>query len=416
MSKEILEKLRNDVRQRPEEAEAWYELAAAALEEGELREARDAMSHVLERAPDHVGANRALGTILEQLGDATEAIGPWRRVVSLTGGDDLEALTRLGIALSTVGQHDEATRLLLDVAVRRGDVSAAHADLGMALLAAERLDEAAAAFGRARELEPLSPQAHCGLGLVYQRQGRWWEAAQSFRQTERLAPHNPVGPMNLGMVLASLGEQAHARQALVRAAALAPGDPEIAQALEALAAPVNEEDEVTRPALRADEFEASIKGDLRTFKLLDVLEFLRVQAKTGALVVWSPRGEGVVRLTEGRVTGASAPGVGSLGEALLKENGVGEESLQAALAAGGGEREELLETLLWDDERVDRRWLTAAVLGHTMEALEAMLDWSEGAFSFHGADHEEKAPPISFNLHELTLKIVGLREHAQPSQ
>src|SRR5687767_11085962 len=64
VSKEGINKLRNDVRQRPGEAEAWYELAAAALDDGELVEARDAMNRVLERAPDHVGANRALGTIL----------------------------------------------------------------------------------------------------------------------------------------------------------------------------------------------------------------------------------------------------------------------------------------------------------------------------------------------------------------
>ena len=135
MTTDNLNKLRSDVRERPDDVEAWYELAAAALEERELDEARDAMTRVLERVPDHVGALRALASILNELGDSPGAVVCWRRVLSLTGGDDLEAITRLGIALSTVGQHDEATRLLREVAVRRGNASAAHADLGMALLA-----------------------------------------------------------------------------------------------------------------------------------------------------------------------------------------------------------------------------------------------------------------------------------------
>jgi cytochrome c-type biogenesis protein CcmH/NrfG len=60
---ETLHKLRNDVLERPDDVEAWYELAAAALDEGALEEARRAMTHVLERAPDHLGAHRVLAVI-----------------------------------------------------------------------------------------------------------------------------------------------------------------------------------------------------------------------------------------------------------------------------------------------------------------------------------------------------------------
>jgi Flp pilus assembly protein TadD len=410
-----LQKLRNDVRQRPDDAEAWYELAAAALEQHELDEAREAMSQVLERAPDHLGANRALAAILGELGDGDGAIDCWRRVVALTGSDDLEAVTRLGIALSTAGQHDEATELLQEVALRRGSASSAHADLGMALLAAERLEEALIAFGRARDLDPRSAQAHCGLGLVYQHQGRWWEAADAFRQTEELAPDNPVGPMNLGMALATLGERNQARQALLRAAALAPGDAEIRQALAQLGAPLVEEDEVTRPASRGDELQASIQGNLETFKLLDVLEFLRVQNMTGALVVASKRGEGVVRISAGRISGASAPGVKALGPTLVEEGAIALEVLEAALAREGADRDEVLMSALWTGELIDRARLSATVRRRIMAALGEMLDWPEGAFSFHDGQSAEPAP-ISFNLHEITLQLAALRDRGQHSQ
>jgi len=86
-------------------------------------------------------------------------------------------------------------------------------------------------------------------------------------------------------VLATLGEHSQAKAALERAAALAPDDAEIRMALDQLAIPNTVHDEITRPALRADQFEASIAGDLRTFQLLDVLEFLRLQLKIPSQVV-----------------------------------------------------------------------------------------------------------------------------------
>ena len=411
VSNETLHKLRNDVLERPDDVEAWYELAAAALDEGALEEARAAMTHVLERAPDHLGAHRVLAVIEGQLGRNREAIDLWRRVVALSGGDDVEALTRLGIALSMDGRHDEAIRILSDVAGRRGGASAAHADLGMALLAARRPDAALAAFQRACDLDPRSAQAHCGLGLVYQQLGRWWEAAKSFRKTEELAPDSPVGPMNLAMVLETLGEHGQARQALARAAALAPDDQEIRQALEQLPGPDREEEEVTRPAFPD---QASIKGDLRTFNLLDVLEFLRVQGQTGQLMVSSPRGAGVVRLTHGRVVSAGAPGLEPLGQALVDQHLLGVADLQASLARAASDDEEALEAQLWEDARVDRARLGELMLGRIMASLDELLEWREGNFSFHGAT---RAPfsALSFDLQEVTLRLAARRDERPPA-
>jgi tetratricopeptide (TPR) repeat protein len=410
VSDEIRKKVVGGVVRRPAgDAEAWYELGSAAMEAGDLDQARDAFGRVVEQSPQHLLANRALAQVLSELGDSQGAIRYWRRVVELGGSDDLESLTALGIALSTDGQHPEAVRILTEVSRRRNVVSGAHADLGMALLSARLLDEAFAAFSRARDLDPESAQAHCGLGLVYQQQQRWWEAAESFRKTEQLAPDSPVGPMNLGVVLETLGEHQQARAALLRASALAPGDLEIQQALDQLAVPEAVQDEITRPALRADQFEASIAGDLRTFQLLDVLEFLRLQNKSGSLVVSSRLGAGVVRLAQGRVTSASAPGVKRLGETLVAERLITVRQLEQALARQQDDKEDTLGTLLLRDKVVTPAQLSEVVLRQILAALEEVLNWKEGAFSFHGAGDEE-APPISFNTQEVALALVKTRD------
>jgi Flp pilus assembly protein TadD len=408
VSHENLKKLRSEVQRRPDDIHAWLALGSAAMESGALEEARHALSRVLERVPNHPDANRNLASVLGQLGDMRSSILCWQRVISLTGPEDFEALTMLAIAYSTEGHHDQAVEILSDVAARRR-TSAANADLGMALLAARRLDQALTAFGRARDLDPRSAQAHCGLGLVYQQQGRWWEAAEAFRRTEQLAPDSPVGPMNLGVALGTLGEHQEARKALVRAAKLAPDDPEIRQALDQLAIPEPVQDEITRPALKGDEFEASIAGDLKTFQLPDVLEFLRLQSKSGSLVVSSRLGAGVMRLARGRVTSASAPGVKRLGEALVEQRIIGPVDLEAALAHQQTDQEESLGTLLLRDGVMDAPQLSDAVERQILASLEQMLGWTEGNFSFHGSEDKEP-PPISFNIQEIVLKVMKTRD------
>lgn len=324
--------------------------------------------------------------------------------------DDVEARTRLGIALSADGQHAEAVRLLTEVAARRDEVSGAHADRGMALLASGAVDEALIAFKRARDLDGESAQAYCGLGLVWQHRGNWWEAADAFRMAERLAPRSPVAPLNLGLALEALGEHEQARQALLRAALLAPGDAEIREALDQLAVPELVQEEISRPVLRDELFGGSIAGELQNFQILDVLEFLRVGSKTGALLIASGGGAGAVRLVRGRVTSASAPGVKKLGETLVEEGVIRAEELTAALAKQQSDREEALGTLLLREGLVDGPQLSDAVFRQIMESLDEMLDWLEGNFSFNVAS-DELPPPISFSLQEITLKLVKLRDY-----
>lgn len=326
------------------------------------------------------------------------------------GLEELASMTRQGIALSGDGHHPEAVRLLTEVATQSEGSSAAQADQGMALVAAGRVDEALAAFKRARDLDAGSAQAYCGLGLVSQQRGDWWEAADAFRMAERLAPKSAVGPLNLGLALEALGEHEQARQALLRAALLAPGDAEIRTALDQLAVPELVPERLTRPTLKGEEFRASIAGDLKNFQLLDVLEFLRAGGKSGALLVSSGRGPGLVRLVRGRVSGASAPGVPRLGESLIAQGLVRPEELANILGRPENEREEALATSLLREGLVDGPALGDATFRRILRSLDEMLGWSEGSFSFQGSE-DDLPPPISFGLQEITLAVVKMRDH-----
>src|SRR6185503_5425202 len=129
------------------------------------------------------------------------------------------------------------------------------------------------------------------------------------------------------------------------------------------------------------QFSASISGDLTSFLLPDVLEFLRLQTKTGSLMVASRQGAGIVRMVRGQITSASAPGVQRLGEALVERGIITRAGLQAALARQKGNDGEISETLAW----------------------------SEGAFSFH-PEAEKDLPAIAFDVQNVMLELMRLTD------
>jgi tetratricopeptide (TPR) repeat protein len=319
-------------------------------------------------------------------------------------------MTALGITLSRNGRHGEALRLLSEVAKRRPAVASVQADLAMALFSAGQLEESIWGFSEALRLDPRSAQAQCGLGLAYQRLERWQEAAEAFRLTELLAPEQAVGPFNLGLVLRALGEHEEARQALLRAASLAPDDGEIQEALASL---------VAQPAGPEAAAFAHFSGDLGSFGLPEILEFMRVQQKTGSLVLSSRQGAGIVRLVQGRLTSVSAPGVQRLGETLVSRGIISRADLEAALAiqrADLRQTSEALGSVLLRKRPGDRERLNQAVLQQIFDGLAEMLGWREGAFSFHPGTPAAEIPSLSFDTQSVVMELFRMTDDDSSSR
>jgi tetratricopeptide (TPR) repeat protein len=134
------------LREHPRDSDL-HALAASANEQLSLFD--DAANHwsaILASDPNHAYANRRLAALLEQAGDAAGAVACLRRVVEVTRGQDLDAITSLAIALSAAGEHSEAIALLTHVAKSQPDLGAPQADLANALLAADRIEDAITGF------------------------------------------------------------------------------------------------------------------------------------------------------------------------------------------------------------------------------------------------------------------------------
>lgn len=402
------------IHDRPHDTELRLLASDACERLGALPEAADHLSSIIAAEPEHLEANRRLAELLIELGDTHGAIRCWRRLVAATRENDSDAVTLLAIALSKDGQHDAAVELLSKLVHRYPMSCAPLANLGMGLWVAGREDEALATFRRALALDPQSAQAHCGLGLIHYEHGRWEDAAVAFRAAERLAPESAVGSFNLGLALEHFGDRDGARRALLRAAALEPHDEEIQRALEPLL--VRHSVTPSLPGARDDG--ASIKGDLQSFDLLNVLEFLRMQEKTGSLVVSAPAGVGILRLEKGMLIGGSAPRLKRLGEVLISRGLITRDNLTFALSR---QRERYpglqqsvehdamtLGAILLQEKLLEEKQLTDVLFRMIVHVVGQINQWREGAFAFHPS--EDSGFPVRFNIQKVVLDMMRLQD------
>jgi tetratricopeptide (TPR) repeat protein len=384
-----------------------------------LKEAAENLELVRAARGDDVAILRALGEIYDGLGRNADAIACWESVVKLSGAQDLSAMTALGIDLSRAGEHARAVEILEAIVHSRPDSSAAFADLGMALLEAGRINEAVGAFSSARSLDPSSAQAHCGLGLAYQGLERWHEATDAFAETERLAPESAVGPYNLGLALGKLGDTKGMRHALLRAASLEPDDDEIHAALERvfLAPRAPERAEAERTPDPETARAASMSGSLKTFQLLDLLEFLRIQSQTGTLFISSPLGVGSIVLSQGSLMSVATSGRKPLADELVDRGLVARASVEEATKAGppgpSAADDELGEALCRDG-LLSREQLQQVLLDRAIDDVERLNGWTDGTFHFHPSESPGGVPIASkFDLRRLVLEMQR-RAEARP--
>lgn len=407
---EAFDELAVAIRKRPRDVYLRLLASDACERLGALPEAADHLSTILAAEPEHVEANRRLAELLYELGDTQGAIRCWRRLVAATDEEDSDAMTLLAVALCADGQYQWAIELLTRRTHKHPLDAASLANLGMALLAAGREDEASTALTRAVALDPQSAQAHCGLGLAHYKNARWQEAATAFRATERFAPDSAIGSFNLGLALDRLGDREAARRALLRAAALEPHDEEIQRALE----PLLVRHSSVPTGMGASEVGASIRGELQSFDLLNVLEFLRMQEKTGSLVVSAPAGVGMLRMERGMLIGGSAPRLKRLGEVLVRRGLISREKLRLALSRqrdlypgpqGGTEPDaNTLAVVLLRERLLDEKQLSDVLFRMILHVLSQINGWREGVFAFHPSP--DTAFPIRFNVQEVVLDLL----------
>lgn len=141
-------------------------------------------------------------------------------------------------------------------------------------------------------------------------------------------------------------------------------------------------------------------GQLELFCLPDLLEFLRSGQRTGKLRMDASAGAGLVRMRRGKITAASSPNVGTMGDYFIKHAVLTGEQLRALL------QEQRTDPVRKSLGRlaIDHRLATAAdvrraLVCQVQDAIRELKDWSTGTFAF------EPEPLGEPTLSEIELEL-----------
>ncbi len=161
---------------------------------------------------------------LLQKGDAAGAAAVARGVLAATP-DDIEARHLLALALSALGESDEAAAAFEAVAAVHPRKDVILINLGNHWRRGGRLDAAVDAYERAVGAAPASVQALAALGSVRAMQGHPQRAADAFEAVLNLDPGNSAALNGLGNLEAAKGRHAGAAGFFAKAIDAAPQSP-----------------------------------------------------------------------------------------------------------------------------------------------------------------------------------------------
>ena len=159
----------------------------------------------LAKTPDAWLAHNNLGTVLEGLGNVSEAKGHYEQALRLKpdyaeahynlGG----AFVRLGKLSAAIEQYEQALRIAPDFAE-------AHYNLGDVLAQLGKVSEAIEQYEQGLQIKPNFAKAHYKLGGVLARLDRVSEAIEQYEQALRLKPDYAEAHYSLGVALEQTGK------------------------------------------------------------------------------------------------------------------------------------------------------------------------------------------------------------------
>ncbi len=360
----------------PAEVTAWQLLADLHLARGESAQGFAVLRKGSAAAPTDRGLGLRLARLLLDAGFTHDAIG----------------------TLDGIARHHpdrEVLELLIDARVRAGERAAAIATLRQLRLQGREARDAARLGRLLREderydeaiplLREALPEAEDAAVFV--------DLGQALLALDR--PDDAIDVAEDG--IARFGEERPLVRLLGKARQAAGQDPmaSIEQSLD-------------HSLAGAD---SAFAGNLRSFQVPDLLEFLRMNQRTGMLRLISEGRMGEIHLHGGRLAGASTSGTSRLGERLVTEGHLDEATVEEGRRTRqmrGGVVP--LGQVLIEQGVIDAATLRPVLDGHIQEAVSEILAWTDGHFAFEADDDEPDAPSILFDTGMMMLEAFRLQD------
>jgi Flp pilus assembly protein TadD len=212
-----------------QDVEAVFRQALQEFQGGEKQEAAAALEEILKAHPDHAPSHELLGLALSSLGNNDQALRHLREAVKLWPGQPVY-WTNLGIFYLGQSRTEDA-----ETALRRS-VELNPKPPAFRLLGLIRLDqnmggEAVQLFSKALGLAPDDIESWYYLGLAQHSLAHSEEALRCYEEVLKRAPRHFHAQLQIGTLLLTRGQRQQALEHLRAAQALRPQDAEVYQRL-----------------------------------------------------------------------------------------------------------------------------------------------------------------------------------------
>ena len=232
---------------------------------------------------------------------------------------------------------------------------------------------------------------------------------------------------HLGEALYAIDEIADALNVVAQAALQARGDTRLQDLLSRLCADEDATDasgsvdmapERALASVTSRSSEMAFTGDLAQFNLIDLLEFLRLNRRTGYLRVVSSKGVGEIMLVEGRLVGATTTNIDRLGDVLIAQGTLSQISLDAAIEAQRLARDRTpLGRMLVEQGRLSTADLRTALQSQVQQTIADVLSWGDGQFAFEADETVRETvahPDLELDTGSIMLEVLRLMDEGEP--
>lgn len=395
-------------------------LAKALLEAKQRSEAENLLRVVLDRSPETADAWLLQADIELSRHDPPSAMAALERAFALRPRER-ELGMRLSVLLRDAGRHARAVEVLRSVA------GGAPEDVEVLTALALAQDAAGDRIGAIRsmetciELPDVGLEAFIHLGAMYKAAGRLDEALEPLQFVIDHDDENVDALYHYGETLLALGEPGQAVSVLVKGAMLSQNDRRLRSLLQAAAAaqaaPVNDlpggsiDMSITGLSTSGSrQSDLAFSGDLAQFGLVDLLEFLRLNRRTGVLQIVSTQGMSELYMSEGRLIGGNNSNSERMSELLLRVGVLDGETFDAIVAEQGESTPMALIRAVLDRGTIKPAEMRSILFQQIQDAIGEVMAWEDGYFAFQGDDSLKDAfaeyPSIELDTSSVMLELL----------
>lgn len=385
----------------PANVEARCALAEALIAEGRLDEAATQLQQTIKVDAAHLCAWQLLARIGEASGDLDGEVAALRGALQCAP-DPMLSVT-LAHRLEALGRANEAIELLRRASEHSPSSPTLLSELGRCQLTHGR-PGAIMTLRQASQMRGAPKEALFWLGRAHQAADDHVAARQAFRTAQARGMRTPPLYCGLAWSLQQIGDHAAAIDVLVQGLMQHRGEAQIQSLLAEVQRAAPQFSAGAEPA-DATARSHALEGRLQDFSVVDLLEFLRMNRRTGVLRLAASQGVAEILLIEGNLASASNSNTAPLGDRLLAAGLLTGADLDAVMV----DHENVpLGRRLVESNRIELKTLKRALRGQAQETISEILRWTDGHFVFQTDYSLRSSLPAEYELNTAQILLDAL--------